>query len=397
MLFRSAGITAHRRDNWLAVAHANSRWWWSTEIYSNVNAYGGFVGQADLVLLAAGEPVTLAGSGYVADGWDWSRFDGTTAPHLPLEVLRSKKNGTRHTRISESFGGGLSHRGRDGMLVSYVEGPDWAAPGLRATKSYTFSGDRIICLGSGIASDDIGHPVITNLFQRHLPNGETPIVVDGEALTGLDVAHDLAEGPAHWLIDTIGTGFLTAPGARLHVQRAHQLSRDKDDKQDTEGDFASAWIDHGEAPSDAGYEYVVVMGATPERLAALAAEPTWEVLQRDERAHVVRDLETGTFAMALLQPGEVAGDLPVASVDRRCLVMAEPDGDGWWLSVSDADLNLEEHVSVPRELRVTLRGEWALEGAAEQMALVECAGGMTAISVRCHDGAGFQARLIPAG
>jgi hypothetical protein len=136
------------------------------------------------------------------------------------------------------------------------------------------------------------------------------------------------------------------------------------------------------------------MGATPERMATLAAQPTWEVLQRDERAHVLRDTETGTIALALLQPGEVAGDLPLASADRRCLVMVEPDGDGWWLSVTDADLDLEEHQSVPRDLQLTLRGEWALRGAAEEMTISECAGGMTTLTVRCHDGMGFSGRLV---
>ena len=392
-----AGIDAHRRGDWLAVAHAGSKWWWNTEIYAQVNAYGGFIGAADLVLLAGGEPVSLAGSGYVPEGWDWSRFDGATAPHLPIEVLRSKKNGTRHPGGSETFGGGLSHRGRDGMLASYVEGPEWAAPGLRAVKSYFFFGDRIISLGSGISAEDTGYPVITNLFQRNLEDADVPITIDGEALTGLDVQRDLAGGGAHWLIDTIGTGFVTGPGARVHVERMHQQSRDKDNKEDTEGDFASAWIDHGPTPQDAAYEYAVVMDATPERMAALAGEPTWEVLQQDERAHIVRDLESGTLALALLQEGEVAGELPVASADRRCLLMVEPEGDGWWLSVSDADLNLnEERVSVPRELRVTLRGEWRLEDASDEMRVVECANGQTTLAITCHDGAGFEGRLVGA-
>ena len=391
-----AGITAHRRDNWLAVAHANTRWFWSTEIYDRVNAYGSFVGWGDLTLLAGGEPVSLAGSGYVPEGWDWSRFDGTTAPHLLVEVLCTQKRGTSHTSISDSFGGGLSHRGRDGILATFIEGPEWAAPGLRAAKSYVFLGDMIVCLGSGIRADETEYPILTNLFQRHLPDPELPIVVDGERLTGLEVSRDLAPDRAHWLMDTIGTGYLVPAGAQVHIERAHQLSRDKDDTTDTEGDFASAWIDHGVAPQDAGYEYAVVMSATPERMAAMAAgELPWEVLQRDAAAHIVRDRESGLLALALLQPGEVAGDLPVASVDRRCLLMFEPEGDGWWLSVSDADLNLnEEHVSVPQELRVTLRGSWRLADASEGMTIAEQANGMTTISVMCHDGAGFGGRLV---
>ncbi len=182
----------------------------------------------------------------------------------------------------------------------------------------------------------------------------------------------------------------------------HQHSRDEDDREDTEGDFASAWIDHGVAPSSGGYEYAVVMGATPERMAALAQalggdEAPWEVLRQDGAAHIVRDRPTGTLALVLLQPGEIAPELPVLRVDRPCLVMLEPEGDGWWLSVSDADLNLEDHVSVPRELQLTLRGRWRLEAAPEEMSLADLGEAGTTVVVTCHDGFGFTARLVPAG
>ena len=72
-------------------------------------------------------------------------------------------------------------------------------------------------------------------------------------------------------------------------------------------------------------------------------------------------------------------------------------GPSAWLSVSDADLNLEDHVSVPRGLQVTLRGRWRLEGAPEEMTLADLGEAGTTVVVTCHDGAGFTARLVPAG
>ncbi|MEA3246839.1 MAG: polysaccharide lyase family 8 super-sandwich domain-containing protein, partial [Gemmatimonadota bacterium] len=395
-----AGITAHRRDDWLVCAHAFGRYFWGTEIYANVNAFGAFIGAGALTILRGGEPISLAGSGYVAEGWDWARFDGITAPDLPLDELRNPKNGTQHTRTPHTFAGGLTHRGMHGCLVHRTEGPEWAAPGLHARKTYFLLGDRVIALGSGIAADEAEHPVLTNLFQRHLSEPEVPIVADGERLTGSDVERELPRDRASWLIDTVGTGFLVAAGQPVHVARRHQLSRDKDDTKDTEGDFASAWIDHGTAPEGGAYEYAIIVNATPERMAALAeaadaGDAPWRVLRRDERAHIVRDEPTGITACVLFEPGEIAAELPVTSVDRPCLLMLEADGDGWWLSISDADLNLQDHVSVPRELGVTLRGRWRLEDAPGEISSAAVDDEATILTVRCHDGAGFACRLAP--
>ncbi len=397
-----AGTMAHRRDDWLVTAHATGKYFWATEIYANVNAFGGYIGAGDLCVLAGGDPISLAGSGYVAEGWDWSRFDGTTVVYLPIDEVRNPRNGTQHPRTSHAFAGGLSHRGTHGLMLHRTEGPEWLAAGLRATKTCFAFDDRIICLGSGITAEVPDRPVQTNLFQRHLPDSATPIIANGEALAGLDVERKLPSDRASWLIDTVGTGFVAPAGQSLHVARRRQLSRDKDDTRDTEGEFATCWLDHGVLPAAANYEYALIPRATPERMAALAAAlddgpRPWEVLRRDEAAHIVRDRATGISACVLIEAGPIEPELPVAAVDRPCLLMIEPDGDGLWLTVCDPDLNLQDNLSVPRELLVELRGAWRLGDAPEEMRVAGQADGTTALAVTCHDGESFTARLRPTG
>lgn len=395
-----AGTMAHRRDDWLVLAHAATRYFWATEIYANVNAFGGYIGAGDLCVLAGGEPISLAGSGYVPEGWDWSRFDGTTVVYLPIDELRNPTNGTQHPRTSYGFAGGLSHRMTHGLLLHRTEGPEWLAPGLRATKTYFACDDRIICLGSGITATVPDRPVQTNLFQRHLSDPATPVIANGEILTGLNVERELPGDHANWLIDTVGTGFVVPAGQALQLARRHQFSRDKDDTRDTEGDFATCWLDHGVLPEAEAYEYALIPRATPERMAALAralddGPRPWEVLRRDESAHIVRDRATGITGCVLIEAGPIEPELPVAAVDRPCLLMLEPEGEALWLTVCDPDLNLRDNLSVPRELLVELRGAWTLSEAPEEMRVAGRADGVTVLEVTCHDGESFSARLEP--
>ncbi|MGC9319085.1 MAG: polysaccharide lyase family 8 super-sandwich domain-containing protein, partial [Armatimonadota bacterium] len=396
-----AGLSAHRREDWLVAVHGYGRYFWGTEIYANVNAFGGYIGAGDIYVLSAGEPISLEGSGYVAEGWDWSRFDGTTVVYLPIDEVRNPKNGTVHPRTEHTFVGGLSHRGRNGCFVMQTQGPEWLAPGLRAKKTYFFIDDRIICLGAGITADDPDHPVQTNLFQRHLPQPELSVTVNGETLLGLGVERSLPADRAGWLIDTVGTGYLIPAGQSAHVARTHQRSRDPDDRKDTEGDFATAWLDHGPAPASGAYEYAIIPRATPQRLRRLAqaldAGPRpWEVLQRDERAHLLRDRTSGLLGLVLFEAGKVQPELPVLEVDRPCLLMLEPQGERLWLTVCDPDLNLAESVSRPRALQVTLRGAWALREHPSEMRLARRTDDRTVLQITCHDGFSFSAQLAPA-
>lgn len=159
-------------------------------------------------------------------------------------------------------------------------------------------------------------------------------------------------------------------GQKLTVARRHQVSREYQDQGDTEGDFLTAWSDHGGAPSAARYEYMLVVRATPEAMQRLVVEPPYRVIQRDQAAHIVWDIPGRRWACVFFVPQEaiahtVASDtLPVKAVDRPCLIMAEalPDGQVS-MTVADPDLNLEKGVARQQRLRVTLRGAWRLLGA----------------------------------
>ena len=408
-----ANLLCHRRDSWLACVHGQSKYLWGTERDDNVNCFGLFQSLGNLEVLAGGSPVSAQASGREGLGWDWRRFEGTTVPQLPLEAIAK---GWTTPYSPETFVGGLSHQGRQGIFAMAV---NQAMPGqktLTGRKSWFFSDDCILCLGSDITCDEAGYATQTTLCQKCLPKDDKgelpPTPVDGTDLTGLPGDQALDEAKTHWFLDVQQTGYFVPAGQKLSVARKHQMSREYANARDTEGDFLTAWIDHGKAPAGAGYEYLLSVGATPEVMRELAAKPPYRVMQRDQAAHIVWDVPARRWECALFVPQEVtghaaAGDtLPIKAVDRPCLAMVEAVRDGQLvLSVADPDLNLDKGVNQPRPLRLTLRGAWrvqettgtvcawSLPQAGEAAKVVSSSATETVVEIVCEHGASYGLAL----
>ncbi|MBU0611267.1 MAG: hypothetical protein KKI08_25535 [Armatimonadetes bacterium] len=366
-----AALLCHRRDDWLVTVHGQSKYVWGTEREGNVNCFGLFEGIGNLEVLAGGTPVNATASGREKDGWDWRRFEGTTVPQLPLKQINE---GWTSARSPETFVGGLSHRGRQGLFAMALNQPLPGQTTLTGRKSWFFCDDRVLCLGSDLTCDEAQCPTQTTLCQKRLPKDAqgafAPTLLDGTALTAFPAEQSPDASQAHWFLDVQQTGYVLPAGQQLTVARQHQQSREYSDLGDTAGDFLTAWLDHGLAPNGASYEYLLVVRATPETLKQFAAAPPYRILQRDQAAHIVRDAASGLWACALFAAGEVTahavgGDtLQVKAVDRPCLVMQEPVREGRLsLSVADPDLNLDKGVNQLRPLRLTLRGAWHLQQA----------------------------------
>ncbi|MBI3945459.1 MAG: hypothetical protein HY321_06045 [Armatimonadetes bacterium] len=408
-----AGLLCYRRDNWLAAVKGQSKYVWGTERQAQCNCYGLFQGLGNLEILAGGNPVSARASGRDGAGWDWRRFEGTTAPQLPLVMI---DKGWTAKFSTETFLGGLSYQGRQGIFAMAVNQPMPGEKTLKGRKSWFFSDDRILCLGSDISCDEAEYPTHTTLCQKRLPGSEqgafVPTILDGAELTAFPEERTLNAADPHWFLDVQQTGYYLPAGQKATVARRRQVSRDVLDTEDTEGDFLTAWIDHGQAPDSAGYEYVLVVRATPEALRKLAADPPYRVRQRDAAAHIVWDAAGRRWGCVFFAPQEVAPHavaaetLPVKAVDRPCLVMADAPRDGELrVSVADPDLNLVEGASQPRPLRLTLRGAWRLlsaqgtvcawqlGGASEEVRVVSTGAAETIVEIACRHGASYEMRL----
>jgi chondroitin-sulfate-ABC endolyase/exolyase len=328
-----------------------------------------------LEILSGGKPVSARASGIDGAGWDWARFAGTTAPQLPMmDLEKAWPQGSEVTRSPETFVGGLSHLGRQGvftMVVNQTVTPEGKS--LQGRRSWFFNEDRILCMASGITSDLKEYPTQTTLCQQSLQNILSkdlhPTWLDGAEIRSFPEDRTLSASSAHWFCDVQQTGYYVPKGHEVTVARRHQKSRDVNDWEDTSGDFVTAWIDHGKAPAGAEYEYLVRVRSTPQAMRETAARPPYRVLARNARAHVMWDIPGRRFgcvffeAQAGINFSTEQEALPVCAVDRPCLLMTHAaQKDRLALSVCDPDLHLQpggRHE--PKTLRVTLRGAWRLE------------------------------------
>ncbi|MGW5489442.1 chondroitinase family polysaccharide lyase [Streptosporangium sandarakinum] len=418
-----AALAVHRRDEWQVTVRGHNRYLWSTEIYEGANWYGRYNTYGQIQVLHRGNPIGNAASGYVQQGWDWNRRPGATTVHLPLDELKGDLTGAIEEMLltDSRFGGAHTIDGRNGMFAMELREHPKYEGSHRALKSVFLFDDRIVAVGTGIGNDS-RHETETTLFQTHLAARTDPTHVGAaEPVTAFPytAAPDIAP---RWLLDDKGVGYYLAPGQRIGLARSAQTSRDNATEAPTTGDFATAWIRHGVSPRDGGYEYAMVVGATPERMAVFAAamdDPAaapYTVLRADTVAHVVRDRATGITGYAVFAPLKDA-EGPVREVDTPSMVLVRADGDdGLALAVCDPDLRLYGGIdpdqyeqgryvghyspwsrpwltspSHPHLMRVTLRGRWRADG--DQPCEARVRGEATAVRFETVDGRPVQVRL----
>jgi chondroitin-sulfate-ABC endolyase/exolyase len=226
-----AALLCHRRDNWLASVHGQSKYVWGTERQSKVNCFGLFQGLGHLEILAGGSPVSATASGREPLGWDWRRFEGTTAPQLPLEQI---DKGWTSAYSPETFVGGLSHQRCQGIFAMILNQNMPGEKALKGRKTWFFSDERILCLGSDISCDEAEYPTQTTLCQRRLPKSEKtefpPTSLDGADFTAFPAERSLDAARAHWFLDVQQTGYYLPAGQKVAVARWHQSSREYQDQ-----------------------------------------------------------------------------------------------------------------------------------------------------------------------
>lgn len=372
--YGSAGI--FRRADWMVTLKGYTTDVWGSEIYVKDNRYGRYQSYGSVQIMGKGNPVSRAGSGFVQEGWDWNRLPGTTTIHLPFELLDSPLKGTTMAHSKENFSGSSSLDGKNGMFAMKLmeRGYENFTPDFVARKSVFCFDNRMICMGTGITNSNADYPTETTLFQTKY-NGKDSKVGDDN----------------YWLHDGYDNYYHVVDG-NVRTQVAEQESRHEKTRAVTKGKFSSAWIEHGKAPKDGTYEYMVLIQPSDSDLDELRKAPAYEVLQRDQTAHVVYDKKTGITAYAAFGTYQPESDKLIASIPAETMVMyAKESAKGIRLSICDPNLNIKEKAyttkepSRPIRKEIRLKGHWALTNPMENVQL-EPQGENTVLTVTCQHG-----------
>ena len=420
------GATAiHRRNDWAAIIKGYSKYVWSSEIYSASNRYGRYPANGTVELLNKGGE---AGSGIVQEGWDWNRYPGATIVYLPLEELETEKSLLMFLS-EESFAGAarLEDNGVFGMILDESKGLN--ADGLvsdrsvgfpeklRAKKSVFSFGDKLICIGTDISSVDEKNSVQTNLFQTFLKNPRMPMYLDGQ---GVVEGFPFSSDSGKWIVDPYGNGYYILSNNPIHAQRKEQDSyhnkysirtgkmnpKGKGAKK-TKGNFATAWIDHGLAPKNGSYKYVIYPFLNEEEQKSFSKkiekDASFKVVRADGIAHIVSDLESDTRGYVIFESEDFSGADILKRVSDPSIVMVKTQKTGnLTISAVQPDLDFPknekkkngfDNYSQPVELILTLKGKWEVKEGAEVQSLKH-ADSETIISLECQHGFSEEIELV---
>lgn len=421
------GATAvKRKNNWAAIIKGYSKYVWASEIYVASNRYGRYPANGTIQLLNnKGEK----GSGFKQEGWDWNRYPASTVIYLPLKELESKMPLIMF-RSAETFAGTatLGNDGVFGMLLNESKGSNADGkevnigfPGkLKAKKSVFSFGDKLICIGTNISSIDTKNPTQTNLFQTFLQDEKDLIYTPSDYIKKFPFKGEIAKNnqQKNWIIDNYGNGYHILSNDAIQFKKEKQKSyhnkysvntgkmnpKGKGAKE-TEGNFASAWINHGLAPKNSNYQYVIYpfnnQGEIKNFDDKVKNDTSYTILKADETAHIVKDEKTNTTGYVVFEADTNVENGILKSVSKPALIMARKEGaNKTTLSVVQPDLNFEQiksnryiNFSRPVKFSITLNGKWSAP-ITENVLSVNFSSGETIISLELKDGLSHEIKLM---
>lgn len=422
-VFPYGNMQVHRRGEWMVAVKGYSKYVWDYESNGEQNWFGRNQSAGALEIFGTDDTdingVTAKASGWNEAGYDWDHVPGTTTFDLP--------NWSDHDKdyiwakfSPEYFVGGVSLNQQNGVFaMKYVDVREtgWVQRDykLRARKSYFFFDDQIVCLGSDIESIHPSYPVHTTLFQNYLSDISKSSSVNGTSYTGTSLDYVHPDNSSAYLTDVTGNSYFVRDASQMHVSRQVQSSRDNRDVNDTQGNFAKAWIDHTSA-GNTSYEYLVWVQSPESNIATLASNPDawYKVEQKDATAHVVTHVKKQMTGYAIFEANKVIDKGVVYSTNNDCIIMHSNTEQGINLSVAHPDLgwlakdkSLYQVWSVNDDTRwlkpveqpveITLKGHWQMPETHPSITVLgyDANANRTRILFQCLDGQSLEVPLVP--
>ncbi|MDO5722619.1 MAG: chondroitinase family polysaccharide lyase [Actinomycetaceae bacterium] len=322
-----------RQDVWNVTVRGHNRYTWTAEIYAKKNLYGRYQTYGNIEIQACQDEngeVTHAANGWIHPGWDWRRMPGATTIQLPIEQMAVDMTDRIEVMPMprSPFGGGGALANHAALFGMDLEEHPFFNASHRARISAFLVGNKVHALGSRISNDDADNATYTTLFQ-----------MAPEAMTNPGTV----EAADNWIVDPGGNGFVVLEGA-LKSETVEQTMPAETGKESGTATYTHGWIDHGKAPDNSGYAYTILVQGGQQATADYAADPAVAIIQHDETAHVVKDIDSGIASYTLFEADTELDPLSlVRSSTRPALVLTRPQDDGTaaW-SITDPDLHLFE-------------------------------------------------------
>lgn len=395
-----AALGIHRFGNSLVTIKGYNSDVWGSEIYTADNRYGRYQSYGAVEILNGGSPVSRSESRFSENGWDWNRLPGTTTIHLPLQLLESPVSGTLMARSEEDFAGASSLLGQYGIFgMKLKEKNDINntnfTPEFTARKSVFTFGKRIICIGTDINNNNADFVTETTLFQNSIKNSTEKISVNGTFTNINDYSFDsgIATAPTV-LSDLSGNFYRISERNRVLISGGEQVSAHNKTKAETRGNFVTARIDHGQAPIDGHYEYMIMLKPSPAEQRNWCSKPEYQVIRADKTAHIVFDEISKTTAIVSFELTRLVQSLIKSISEETLLMYNETDNGTIAMSVCDPSLHFPEKTKNSESTMLpgaVVQKQILIEGAKElvnpnEAVEISYQNGNTLLTVNCQLG-----------
>ncbi|HBS73142.1 MAG TPA: hypothetical protein DEB55_01980 [Microbacterium sp.] len=271
----------------------------------------------------------------------WATVNRYRLPGTTVDThTRSATNGAGY-KPTNAFAG--TSAGVDGTAAASGMVLDAYGSDLEARKSWFFFDGAIVAVGSDISRssvagngwDGTARHIETIIENRRTEPGST-LVVDGSAAGTTSGAVESISG-AEWAQLTNGDsrlGYVFPDGIDLEVLRESRtgswaaINSASGSSTTRTGDYSTLWIDHGTTPSNAGYAYIILPGATEATTEAFAAAPTIRILADGPTVSAAEDTANMAIAANFWDAATLTRDgVDYLTTSAPLSVTTERDGD----------------------------------------------------------------------
>ncbi len=229
-----------------------------------------------------------------------------------------------------------------------------------ARKAWFFFDDEYVALGTGISYKN--KVSVATTLNQCLLRGD--VTISKNSLVSVIGKDEKEYQQIDWVFQD-GIGYVFPKPSSVYVKNNEavgswrRINEQADSPQEeTMLDVFKLWIDHGEMPTDASYEYIVVPATSVEKLEQAQSKKNITVLSNTPEIQAVGNKQLNIFQIVFYKAGEIAlsDNLTLVS-DSPGIMMLKTDGENITsISVSDPNRELRKmHISISD--RIEKKGE----------------------------------------
>ena len=341
--FNRSDMTIHRRKDFYTSVKMASNRVAGAESCNSENIQGYYMGDGATFFYQSGDEYLD-----IFPFWDWKKIPGITTyqDDRVLPVLTASGY-----RIKSDFVGGVSD-GRNGLAAM-----NYTREGISAVKSWFYFDDAVVCLGSGISTDQ--DKEVTTSINQSLLKGDVIVSQKGKKSTLKNGSRNFEN--VDWVIhDNWGYFFPGSANISLeNGERTGAWSRVVEPMSDKllVNNIFQLWYDHGKKPKYANYAYIVFPKASIKNIEKRGSE--LEIIANTEAVQAVTTQSKTLTGIVYYKSGscQISPGRTI-STDNPCIVMLDTHQGKETISISDP-------TQLQSVIKLTLTGKTSFKTGGE--------------------------------